>query len=186
MASFDAEVWYERARARYRKKQLTAKNKAHAVKRLEQDRIHIDALDAIMKWCSGRGINVTFCRRQGGMYYPENKQIQINGRLLPERQVFFLLHECGHHLIGDKEKHERFGMGHSQEDPDLRRTFQHRCDILDEEFEAWHRGFKLAQRLKLKINKERFDCVKVEMLKTYIKWVAAPGTYIKDDEEIMA
>jgi hypothetical protein len=181
MAWFDPDLWRERAWSRYQ--QATGTSRAAATERWERDVTHISALATLVDWCGQRGIEVVFCKRGGGIYYPEDKCIKISGRMLPERQVFFLLHECGHHLIGDKEKHERFGMGYPQDDPNVKRTFHHRCDIVDEEFEAWHRGFKLAKRLRLRINKERFDRTRAEMLKTYFKWALRTDGYGKDDDD---
>lgn len=183
MAAFDIELWRARAWSRYQNAIDASVGKSKATVRWDRDQSHISALATLVGWCAERGIEVKFCRRSGGIYYTNDKRIKINGRLLPERQVFFLLHECGHHLIGDKEKHERFGMGYSQEDPNVKRTFHHRCDIVDEEFEAWHRGFRLAKRLKLKINKERFDRTRAKMLQTYFKWAVKAGGYGKDEDE---
>lgn len=183
MAVFDAELWRARAWSRYQNTLATGTDRSEATSRWNRDAVHIDALAVLVDWCAQRGIEVVFCKRGGGIYYPENKRIKINGRLQPEKQVFFLLHEIGHHLIGDKEKHERFGMGYSQDDPDVKRTFYHRVDIVDEEFEAWWRGFKLARRLHLRINKERFDRTRAEMLKSYFKWALRTDGYGKDDDD---
>lgn len=183
MAVFDAELWRARAWSRYQRALAAGSARAGATSRWDHDVVHIGALETLVDWCNQRGIEVIFCRRQGGIYYPEDKRIKINGRLRPEKQVFFLLHECGHHLIGDKEKHERFGMGYPQDDPDVKRTFHHRCDIVDEEFEAWYRGFKLARRLKLRINKQRFDRTRSEMLKSYFKWALRVDGYGKDEDD---
>lgn len=183
MAVFDAELWRARAWSRYQNALAAGADKSWATARWDRDVVHVNALATLDGWCAERGIEVKFCKREGGIYYPEDKRIKINGRLQPEKQVFFLLHECGHHLIGDKEKHERFGMGYPQDDPNLKRTFHHRCDIVDEEFEAWHRGFKLARRLHLRINKERFDRTRAEMLKSYFKWALRTDGYGKDDDD---
>lgn len=183
MAVFDPELWRARSWNRYQNALAGGTHREIATERWTRDITAIGHLEVLVNWCAQRGIAVVFCRREGGTYYPEDKCIKINGRMLPERQVFFLLHECGHHLIGDKEKHERFGMGYSQDDPDAKRTFHHRVDIVDEEFEAWFRGFKLARRLKLRINKQRFDKTRSEMLKSYFKWALRVDGYGKDDDD---
>lgn len=186
MGAFDPELWRTRAWSRYQRTLVKDPNKSTPVglrSVWERDVVAIESLTTLVSWCLDRGIDVNFCKHEGGIYYPENKRIKINGRLQPEKQVFFLLHECGHHLIGDKEKHERFGMGYSQDDVSVKRTFHHRCDIVDEEFEAWHRGFKLAKRLRLTIDKERFDRTRAKMLKTYFKWSLRIDGYGKDDDE---
>ncbi len=189
MAVFDAELWRARAWSRYQNALAAGTDKSEAIACWDRDVVHINALRTLVDWCTERSIEVVFCKREGGIYYPENKRIKINGRLQPEKQVFFLLHECGHHLIGDKEKHERFGMGYSQDDPNVKRTFHNRCDIVDEELEAWYRGFKLARRLYLWINKERFDKTRTKMLKSYFAWALRTDGYGKDeddDDEVVA
>ena len=85
----------------------------------------------------------------------------------------YLLHECGHHLIGMKEHHERFGQGYPLgNDPAVAKTKAHKVACLEEEFEAWHRGWKLARRLGLAITRSDFDELRIECLKSYIDWAA--------------
>lgn len=183
MAEFDNGIWCSRAQTRYVRAMSSGISKSVALKQRDRDLFYIGALANLVDWCNQRTIQVIFCRRAGGIYFPENKQIKISGRLAPEKQVFFLLHECGHHLIGDKEKHERFGMGYSQTDEAVQRTFRHRCDIIDEEYEAWHRGYKLSKRLNLRVDKEKFDVTRADMLRTYFKWALKIGGYGRDQEE---
>ena len=82
-------------------------------------------------------------------------------------------------MIGDKEKGERFGMGYGKsDDPAVNRTAHHRLDILEEEFEAWHRGWKLALRIGslVEADKMEYDKTRTQMLFTYVKWTAKqPG-----------
>lgn len=144
----------------------------------------IAGLEVLVEWCRGRGIEVVFTKRFGGVYDPDTKKININGRLSPDKQLHFMLHECGHHLIGAKDRHERFGMGYSQgDDPETKRTFHHRCDVVDEEFEAWHRGWKLSKRLGINLDKDSYDRTRSEMLRTYMKWALRMKGYNRDDVE---
>ena len=55
-----------------------------------------------------------------------------------------------------------------------RTTDAHRIDILDEELDAWHRGWELALKLKvLSLNdKASFDKTRIRYVKTYVKWAA--------------
>jgi len=92
--------------------------------------------------------------------------------MLPGRQLHILLHECGHHLIGSKDHTERYGWGYSQTNHHIKKTLRHSSDLIDEEFEAWWRGWKLGQRLKLGIDKLLFDKTKSLALKTYFVWAA--------------
>lgn len=112
---------------------------------------------------------------EGATYVPETGDVKMSSRFSPERQLFLLLHECGHMLIGNRRKHERYGMGYTkQNDPQICKTLHHRFDVLDEEMEAWFRGLKLARRLKLKIDKSTFHSFRLSRLKTYAKWAIEP------------
>ena len=61
-------------------------------------------------------------------------------------------------------------MGYGQTDAAITRTFQHRLACLEEEIEAWHRGRNLAKKLKLRIDEDIIDFIRVDCLKSYIKW----------------
>lgn len=172
MIVFERKLWRARALKRYQRSLIAGAAREKAVISLKTDLININNLSRLISWCSTKKIHVSFSRREGGIYHPDDRAIIINGRAAPEKQVFLLLHECGHHLIGDKRKHERFGMGYSSvdNDPYVTRTLQHRIDIIDEELEAWHRGFRLGQRAELCINKQNYDRFKSVMLKSYLLW----------------
>ena len=145
----------------------------------------ITALERLISWCNDRSIGVRFCKAAGAEYDSSTRCIKINCHLLPEKQLYILLHECGHYLIGDKEKHERFGMGYPQHNagPAIKRTFHHRCDIVDEELEAWHRGWKLGKRLGLRVDKSEFDRLRTSLLKSYFKWALRIDGYGADNLE---
>lgn len=184
MSSFDKELWRRRARARYERVLSRNAERVKSLVELGLENEAIDSLQVIIDWCHSRGIDVIFTKHMNGAYYEHLKKIRINSNTRPENQLFILLHECGHVLIGKKEKHERFGMGHSQaNNPDVNCTFHHRCDILEEEFEAWHRGFKLGRRLKVRVNKKKFDAFRIGNLKTYIDWTMRPKNYIRDERD---
>lgn len=185
--SFDAELWRARAWNRYQRALNRGSDRQAALRFWSEDVAHVGPLNKLVDWCVERGIVVKFVRRGGGVYYPDARQIKISGRMRPKQQLHFLLHECGHHLIGDRDKRERFGMGYNQvSHPNIKRTLHHRVDIVDEEFEAWHRGWKLAVRLELRINKADFDRTRTEMLKTYMKWALKVDGYgdSTDDDDV--
>lgn len=130
----------------------------------------IEKIVVVVTWCKNRGIEVNFHQRSNGLYEPVDKRITINSRLSPERQLFVLLHECGHHMIGFRTPGQRFGNGYATDEPSIKRSNLHRIDVVDEELEAWHRGLRLAKRLKIDVNIERFNQTRVEYVKTYLRW----------------
>lgn len=142
-------------------------------------------LGTLIDWCRERGVDVRFGNMPSGTgatYFAEESYVKMSSRFSAEKQLYTLLHECGHMLIGDRRKHERYGMGHHQKDPNVRRTLHHRFDVLDEELEAWFRGMKLARRLKIRVNKETFHSHRLQCLKTYVKWVLEPENFEEAEE----
>jgi hypothetical protein len=179
MADFVPESWKERAHARHERATLWGRlQSARADDQFIQDMAAIESLRVVVEWCKARSLKVVFCRKAGGLYHPRDREIRINGRASPLHQLHLLLHEAGHFLIGSKEKTERFGMGYSNSDKEVKRSLLHRIDCVDEEFEAWHRGKKLGRRLGVIADTDlvEFNKTRAAMLKTYLLWGAkAPG-----------
>lgn len=167
------DVWKARAAARFRRAESTGKPDAAA--RFSRDIKHIDDLAIVIAWCERRKLEVLFGKRANGII--EGKTVRINGRSAPEQQLYILIHECGHHLIGERERDERYGMGYNADEPNEKRTLLHRVDVVDEEFEAWDRGRKLAGRLGVKLDKEAFHRARASYLKTYMKWALKVDGY---------
>lgn len=91
-----------------------------------------------------------------------------------ESRLFALLHECGHALIRKNwTKFKTEFCAHAEHDGDGRKeTNSLKISTLEEEFEAWKRGWKLAKRLNLKLDKDAYNKHKDKYLMTYIKWAA--------------
>ena len=174
MKEFDKKLWLERAGARLRRatrRGASSETKKVAEEKWLNDVGYIHRMDALIGWCSSKGISVSFGKKGGATYLTSEKTITMAGRMSPEKQFYYLLHECGHHLIGYTEEDERFGMGYPKhEDASVNTTFQHKMACLEEEIEAWNRGWKLAKRLNLNVDRESFDFVRLDCLRSYVKW----------------
>lgn len=170
MPNFDEKAWLKRVFASYTKKKGTSKSKA--LERLKRDTVAIKQITRVIGWVTKKNVVVEFGTvAESGFYIPVERLIKIDNKLTVERQLHLLLHECGHLLIGPTpDDDHRFGLGYSQTEPAMVQTFAHRCSVIDEEYEAWARGWKLAQRLKLKIDKKRYEKTKHDMLKFYFRW----------------
>ena len=179
MPKFEAELWEARAWDRYSRTQSSDSSTAR--KRLDRDIVSIQGIHLVVDWAASKSIGVDFTNRKcGGLYDGEHKIIIINSRMSYEKQLFVLLHECGHVLVGAQAYHEtsRWRMGYpSASDPVLSKKFVHRCAVVEEEFEAWHRGKKLAKKLGVTLDEDKFDHAKVEFLKTYMKWALKDPDY---------
>lgn len=166
MATFNVQEWRQRAEHRFQRS--SAKSKEVALSRFRKELRHIRDIEVVLAWCEAKKLTVEF-KRLPSMYYPDGLNIVVSSHLSTEARLHVLLHECGHHLIGTKDEHERFGRGYS----DTRtRSAHHKLDVLEEEFEAWHRGLKLAARLGVKVDKESYDRTRITHLKTYVRWAA--------------
>jgi hypothetical protein len=173
VARFDVEVWKARATARFNR--ATEAGKPDAATRFMRDIKAIDDMTVIVSWCERKKIEVVFDRNPNGAI--EGKRVRVNGRTRPEHQLYILVHECGHHLIGTRERDERYGWGYNADEPHEKRTLLHRVDVVDEEFEAWDRGRKLAARLGVKLDKEAFQRARASYLKTYMQWALKVDGY---------
>lgn len=176
MSTFDPDVWRKRAWARFRRAHLRGVPKREGEATYAADMYAISDLEKVIGWCSSKKLTVEFVKKAAATYIYHEGTIKVSARLSPARQVVLLLHECGHHLIGMKEHHERFGMGYPMSgDQTWNKTFHHRIACLEEELEAWHRGWKLVQRLCLNVDRELYDAVRLECIRTYVWWTVRPG-----------
>jgi hypothetical protein len=135
--------------------------------------LYIEKLATVVDWCASKGMAVMLAKKQNGTYEPDSKVVTLSCRAAPEKMLHYLLHECGHHLIGMEEHHERFGKGYPRGGLEAStKNFEHKLACLEEEMEAWHRGWKLAKRLQLEADREEFDRTRVECLRSYVNWAS--------------
>lgn len=170
-SEFDLDKWRYRADRRRARSQERGYSELAALRQLAYDLKVIRSLSILIDWCQKRGLAVLFGKHENGTYNEHYKTIVIAANALPEKQIFYLLHECGHHLVfshpGDPN---RFEMGYSKSDKSVTRTFQHRLACLEEELESWQRGRSLAKKLKLKFNEGNLEKLRIHCLASYVKW----------------
>jgi hypothetical protein len=175
MIEFDRQLWWDRAWSKFKRanrKGIPKKKRDIAEHQWFRDAMHIDKMATVVNWCSSKNIKVFFGKKPGGLYNAVDKTITITCRALPEKQLYMLLHECGHHLVGFDADDERFGMGYPRvEDTNVNATFQHRFACFEEEIEAWNRGWRLSKRLHLQLERSAFDKIRLECLRSYTKWL---------------
>tara|TARA_R110002110_G_scaffold297366_1_gene511475 strand:+ start:85 stop:531 length:447 start_codon:yes stop_codon:yes gene_type:complete len=106
------------------------------------------------------------------------KEINICSRKGIEKKLYGLLHECGHALIRENwTKFQKEFPAHAACGYDRRknRTDGYRVSLVEEEYEAWKRGKRLAKRLGIELDEERFEKHKTKCLMSYMHW--AVGQY---------
>jgi len=170
---FDHDAWRYRADRRRQRLIDRGCSEDFALLEMSRDLVSAKNLSLLVKWCEKRGLTVLFAKHENGTYDECTKTITIAANALPEKQVFYLIHECGHHLINAHPGlPNRFEMGYEQTEKKITRTFQHRLACLEEEMEAWQRGRNLARKLKLKLNEENLEKLRLHCLHSYVKWAS--------------
>ena len=99
------------------------------------------------------------------------KEIHIDTRNWIEKRLHILLHECGHILVCSNS-FDRNIMLSSATDGRCTSGRAHAIARIGEEYEAWKRGERLAKRLNIRINAEKFDKLKTQCLMSYVNWAA--------------
>lgn len=107
-----------------------------------------------------------------GIYVP--KLIRIQGGHTAEIQVYFLLHELGHHLLRCDwvEFAKNFPITHYAENNGVkyRRRISYLVASVEEEYKAWDEGLKLAERLGIPVCSEKWEKLRSKCLMGYIRF----------------
>lgn len=108
-------------------------------------------------------------------FHRGKKRICINSSLGVEKRLYSLMHECGHLLIQDnKKRYEKQFASHAKReiwrDGRKNKTDKYKISIIEEEYEAWRRGKKLAKRLGINFDEDRFDQYRAHCIMSYLFW----------------
>ena len=138
----------------------------------------LEGLASVVQWCDEQGVEVLFSHREETCFYPQGAVEGLEGydvivvnsnNKSTEVQLFYILHECGHYLIGRNGSKHGGAVVYSECAP-RRLPLDVKVKIVEEELEAWWRGMKLAGRLKLTVDSDRYEKVKAQCLISYMKW----------------
>lgn len=158
MQKFDSQKWREKiqnGKSSNKVAQLTA----------------ICDIGKVIAWCEKLKITVFFKKLSesstGGEYYPDDSVIHISSYLQPQKQLFVLLHECGHHIIHTGVNYHFHA--HEQNKPNL---ISSKVDALGEEFNAWDEAFRLSVFLNTKLDQQAFRKFRTQCLYSYIQSTA--------------
>ena len=176
MREFDHSLWESRAYGR-RDRALEKGYSACAIEtELKRNLLAAKDIKQIVEWASKKKIKVFFVKQESGEWQHDTKMAIIATSLNPVNQSVILLHELGHYLVDSRScTDERFIQGYPRQMiPSVHHEFNHRLACLEEEMEAWNRGWKLATRLKLNVKRSEFDEMRIKCLKSYIKWSVNP------------
>jgi hypothetical protein len=130
---------------------------------------HRAAIDMLVGWLDDKGYYVEFDKKGDDSVALQDKIVSINSTRSIETQLYILLHECGHILIHNNEDIVKYR--------DVQESFKERSNIhkvftVMEEAEAWKRGKRLAKRLCIDIDEDKWNKDLSRALHKYIKWAA--------------
>lgn len=146
-----------------------------------------NALNILWDWSVKEGfvdINLTYSGTsqidwmKDTLNTPKDIKIQVASY---EEQTYVFLHELGHHQLRKnwtKFHRELPTMAIAEEhlhytsDRKLIRRQSYMVAHLEEEYKAWEEGFKLAEKLEIKINPAKWDVLKSKCLMSYIRYFA--------------
>lgn len=129
---------------------------------------HEDAIVTVTCWFQQKGYHVEIDRDGEDAIDRVNKFVSINSTRSLETQLHVILHEAGHLLV---EKSDKITKGI----PEVLNKYSekskiHKTFTVIEEVEAWKRGLKLAGRLGIKINKEKWNKDVARAIYKYMVW----------------
>lgn len=126
----------------------------------------------VILWLNRRGYDVYLGRGIQECVSFNGMSVFINSNNRKERRLYTLLHECGHILVNDNR--DRLQQVSAYVTPDCgRSTKSERVAALAEEYDAWKRGERLANRLNINLDYEKFDKLRDHCIMSYINWAAS-------------
>lgn len=114
------------------------------------------------------------------MYF-EKKLIVLDTKKSDEVTMYYLLHEIGHiRLLNSKRYEKLYGYVFSNFS---KASLTYKCAVLQEELDAWQEGLKLAEMLKMHVDRRKWEMTKTKCLTTYLTWALANKTRKKKRKE---
>lgn len=127
--------------------------------------------DLLELWLYNKGYHVVLETDAQDCVYFNCKQVYINSRNHIEKRLYILLHECGHILIDSCRRDRIYSLSRNTEAVIGNRVSKkRRVAVISEEVEAWKRGERLAKKLQIPVNEEKFDKIRADAIMSYVEW----------------
>ena len=98
------------------------------------------------------------------------KKLLIEADVKAEHTFYYFLHEIGHMLVCQNSK--TYAAKYQPVYDGFHETsLTHKVNRVEEEYDAWKSGQRLARRLGLKINRREFEKLRTKCLASYMMWV---------------
>lgn len=129
------------------------------------------ALNKLDTWLANRGWTIKFKSRCKDEAWFDTKLMTISCSGTPEHVIFSILHECGHIIAGGKRAVYELTYTPTRQ----KKTDWYRILRVMNEVRAWDAGERLAIRLGIYIDRDRYATYRARYLKKYMRWaVTAP------------
>jgi len=130
-------------------------------------------IDIITAWAAQRGYKV-FGKWSEDAFYDKDKEIVYSLRTKEKKnQMYSLLHECGHALAFESKGYKnRFPTMSKRRFKTAKvnpRTNTFKVEQIVEEYDAWERGYNLACRLGIEIDKEDYNKYASRYVMSYVR-----------------
>ena len=139
-------------------------------------------IQVLERYCNDKGWEVEYVSRTNpsadSALIGKNK-LAIKKERNNELTFYILLHEIGHMMLCQNNRmyEERYN---AVFEAFSSASITHKIKRVEEELDAWKTGFKLSKRLKLYVNRRRFEQIKSRCISTYLMW--AVDRKIKKDK----
>ena len=143
------------------------------------------ALSTVVEWAIKEGYEISFNHtdvsyidwQRNSLNTPD--KIKIEGKYPIEIQVYLSLHELGHHQL--RKNRTRFKKtlpvtAHAEHIHFMKnvgkfkRRVTYTVSCMEEEFKAWDEGYKLGEKLGIKINMKKWNEFKSKCLIAYMRY----------------
>jgi hypothetical protein len=122
-------------------------------------------------WLYDKGYHIVLETDAQDCVYFGCKQVYLNSRNHIEKRLYILLHECGHILIDSCKVDRIYSLSRKTEAVVGKRVSKkRRVAVISEEVEAWKRGERLARKLQIPVDEEKFDKIRTDAIMSYVEW----------------
>lgn len=129
------------------------------------------ALNELNKWLAQRGWKIEFKSRCKDEAWFDKKLMTISKNATLEHIIFTVLHESGHIIAGGKKAVYELTYTPTSK----KKTDKYKILRVMNEVRAWDAGERLAFRLGIYIDRDKYSTYRARYLKKYMKWaVTAP------------
>jgi hypothetical protein len=127
--------------------------------------------ERVIRFCNDHGFSVRFKKCKNGISTIcfEEKEVLMHNGYSPEREFYALLHETGHLVLHDNHQLYSQNVGYVF-NKFTSESLTQKVGEVEEEYDAWRVGYKLAKKMRLKVDRYAYEKIKASYLSTYFEW----------------